>query len=65
MSIVSFTCAICGAKFSELEGRKCLQCGKLACRHHFWRAWFKGARGICSVCLSATKSREPDAPEKK
>jgi hypothetical protein len=63
-NIVPFTCAICGTKFGELNGRKCLRCGKLACRHHFLRGWLKGLKGVCSVCLSSAKSSSSLAEKK-
>jgi hypothetical protein len=64
VNIVPFTCALCGAKFGELSGRKCSRCGKLACRHHFFKGWLKGLKGVCSNCLiSATQKSK--FPEKK
>ena len=63
--IVPFTCAICGAKFGELGGKKCLSCGKLACSYHFWWGWLKGESRTCSICLNASKPDKQDAPEKK
>jgi hypothetical protein len=64
-NIVPFTCAICGSKFGELNGRKCSKCGKLACRHHFLRGWLKGLKGVCSVCLSSAKPNGSPSAEKK
>jgi len=63
--IVPFTCAICGSKFDPLDGRKCSRCGKLACRSHFWRGWFKGLIGVCSACLSSAKPTRASSSEKK
>jgi hypothetical protein len=49
-AIVPFTCAICGAKFHELDGGKCEKCGKLACRRHFRTGLFKPLSRTCSQC---------------
>ena len=64
VNIVPFTCALCGAKFGELSGRKCSRCGKLACRHHFFKGWLKGLKGVCSNCLISAKQKSK-FPEKK
>jgi hypothetical protein len=42
LEIIPFTCALCGARFAELRGGKCARCGKVVCRHHFFRGWWKG-----------------------
>jgi hypothetical protein len=63
-NIVPFICALCGAQFNELNGRKCSRCGKLACRYHFFRGWVKGQKGICSGCLSPSKEKS-NLDEKK
>jgi hypothetical protein len=59
--IIPFTCAICGAHFSELRGGKCVRCGKVVCRHHFLRGWWKGWSRVCSKCVSVSDEQKNSA----
>jgi hypothetical protein len=51
VSVIPFTCAICGAQVHELAGGKCSKCGKIVCRHHFFKGRLKGQNRVCSGCL--------------
>ena len=46
----------------EVGGGRCSQCGKIVCRHHFLRGWFKGRGRVCSRCL-VKPNENRSAPE--
>jgi hypothetical protein len=64
LPIVPFTCAICAAQIDPLRCGKCVQCGKIACRRHFLRGWWKRAKRVCSRCLRIKVENENIATKK-
>jgi hypothetical protein len=42
--VIPFTCALCDAKFGEIDGQNVFSRGKLACRRHFLVRMFKRSK---------------------
>lgn len=55
--IVEFKCAICGTPFHELEGGRCIVCGKIVCDLHF-RIEKEGI-----ICMACSDKRKPVSKE--
>ncbi len=60
MSIVPWTCHICGRRFDTLAGGKCRQCGNITCNVCFALAKISALirftfprPGVCRRCIKA------------